>query len=106
MSGSFVAAIRADFRTEYGSSQGQYLALTGLLVPCSLHSGVKHIGLADAIYSNGYDLYQNRFYWRKSTVAAMYVFYFPWGGVPREQKMLQGHLPRVIHHRVYSNVRK
>ena len=24
------------------------------------------------------------------------------GGVPREQKMLQGHLPRVIHHQVYS----
>jgi hypothetical protein len=23
------------------------------------------------------------------------------GGVPREQKMLQGHLPRVIHHQVY-----
>jgi hypothetical protein len=24
------------------------------------------------------------------------------GGVPREQKMFKGHLPRVIHHRVYS----
>ena len=24
------------------------------------------------------------------------------GGVPREQKMLKGHLPRVIYHRVYS----
>jgi len=23
------------------------------------------------------------------------------GGVPREQKMLTGHLPRVIHHQVY-----
>jgi len=23
------------------------------------------------------------------------------GGVPREQKMLQGHLPRVIYHQVY-----
>jgi len=23
------------------------------------------------------------------------------GGVPREQKMLKGHLPRVIHHQVY-----
>ena len=27
------------------------------------------------------------------------------GGVPREQKMLKGHLPRVIYHRVYSNIR-
>ena len=63
MSGSFVAAIRADFRTEYGLSQGQYLALTGLLVPCLLHSGIKHFGLAGAIYSNGYDLCENRFYW-------------------------------------------
>ena len=24
------------------------------------------------------------------------------GGVPREQKMLKGHLPRVIHHQVYK----
>ena len=24
------------------------------------------------------------------------------GGVPREQKMLKGHLPRVIHHKAYS----
>ena len=24
------------------------------------------------------------------------------GGVPREQKMLKGHLPRVIHHQVYN----
>jgi len=24
------------------------------------------------------------------------------GGVPREQKMLKGHLPRVIYHQVYS----
>jgi len=23
------------------------------------------------------------------------------GGVPREQKMLKGHLPRVIYHQVY-----
>jgi len=23
------------------------------------------------------------------------------GGVPREQKMLKGHLPRIIYHRVY-----
>jgi hypothetical protein len=28
------------------------------------------------------------------------------GGVPREQKMLKGHLPRVICHRVYSNIRR
>ena len=28
------------------------------------------------------------------------------GWVPREQKMLKGHLPRVIYHRVYSNVRR
>ena len=28
------------------------------------------------------------------------------GGVPREQKMLKGHLPRVIYHRVYSNIRR
>ena len=28
------------------------------------------------------------------------------GGVPREQTMLKGHLPRVIYHRVYSNIRK
>ena len=28
------------------------------------------------------------------------------GGVPREQKMLKGHLPRVINHRLYSNVRR
>jgi len=27
-------------------------------------------------------------------------------GVPREQKMLKGHLPRVIYHQVYSNVRR
>ena len=27
-------------------------------------------------------------------------------GVPREQKMLKGHLPRVIYHRVYSNIRR
>jgi len=26
-------------------------------------------------------------------------------GVPREQKMLKGHLPRFIYHRVNSNVR-
>jgi len=26
---------------------------------------------------------------------------FPLGGVPGEQKMLKGHLPRVIHHQVY-----
>ena len=30
----------------------------------------------------------------------------PLGGVPREQKMLKGHLPRVIYHRVYSNIRR
>jgi len=24
------------------------------------------------------------------------------GGVPREQKMLKGHLPRVMHHQVYE----
>jgi hypothetical protein len=28
------------------------------------------------------------------------------GGDPREQKMLKGHLPRVIYHRVYSNMRR
>ena len=28
------------------------------------------------------------------------------GGVPREQKMLKGHLPRVIYHQVYSNMRR
>ena len=28
------------------------------------------------------------------------------GGVPREQKMLKGHLPRVIYHQVYSNIRR
>ena len=31
---------------------------------------------------------------------------FWFGGVPREQKMLKGHLPRVIYHRVYSNIRR
>ena len=31
---------------------------------------------------------------------------FSLGGVPREQKMLQRHLPRVIYHRVYSNIRR
>jgi len=28
------------------------------------------------------------------------------GAVPREQKMLKGHLPRVIYHRIYSNIRR
>jgi len=28
------------------------------------------------------------------------------GGVPREQKMLKGHLPNVIYHHVYSNIRR
>ena len=28
------------------------------------------------------------------------------GGVPRERKMLEGHLPRVIYHRVYSHIRR
>jgi len=28
------------------------------------------------------------------------------GGVPQEQKTLKGHLPRVIYHRVYSNIRR
>ena len=28
------------------------------------------------------------------------------GGVPREQQMLEGHLPGGIYHRVYSNVRR
>jgi len=28
------------------------------------------------------------------------------GGVPREQKMLKGHLPRVVHHRVYLSTRR
>ena len=27
------------------------------------------------------------------------------GGVPREQKMLKGHLPRVIYHQVYSDTK-
>jgi len=26
------------------------------------------------------------------------------GGVPREQKLFKGHLPRVIYHRVYSDI--
>ena len=30
----------------------------------------------------------------------------PVGGVPREQKMLKAQLPRVIYHRVYSNIRR
>ena len=28
------------------------------------------------------------------------------GGVPREQKMLKGHLPRVIYHQVYFSARR
>ena len=28
------------------------------------------------------------------------------GGVPREQKMLKGHLPRVIYHQVYYSIRR
>ena len=28
------------------------------------------------------------------------------GGVPREQKTLKGHLPRVIHHREYFSIRR
>ena len=28
------------------------------------------------------------------------------GGVPREQKMLKGHLPRVIYHRIYLSLRR
>ena len=28
------------------------------------------------------------------------------GGIPREQKMLQGHLPRVRYHQVYSSIRR
>jgi len=31
---------------------------------------------------------------------------FPLGGVPREQKMLKGHLPRVIYHQVYQFTKK
>jgi len=27
-------------------------------------------------------------------------------GVPREQKMLKGHLPRVIYHQVYFSIRR
>ena len=27
-------------------------------------------------------------------------------GLPREQKMLKGHLPRDIYHRVHSNIRR
>ena len=28
------------------------------------------------------------------------------GGVPREQKILKGHLPRVIYHQVYKHAKK
>ena len=37
----------------------------------------------------------NRFSFITSTGASL-------GGVPREQKMLKGHLPRVIYHQVYN----
>ena len=34
------------------------------------------------------------------------TIYYTLGGVPREQKMLKGHLPRVIYHQVYSNIQR
>ena len=32
--------------------------------------------------------------------------YYMMAGVPREQKMLKEHLPRVIYHRVYFSLRR
>jgi len=92
-------------------------------------SHAKHISAAD--FSRGSHFAANLFAHRSSEVAAcpfsgqlgsvadleptrqisasqgqvsalVFRYEFSRGGVPREQKMLKGHLPRVIYHQIYS----
>ena len=52
----------------------------------------------------GYSCFANQSIW--SDRQGWWNFALSLGGVPREQKLFKGHLPRVIYHRVYSNIRR
>ena len=57
-------------------------------------------------YCLGLGVRDSRLLWRKRPFVEVMLMVMEGGGVPHEQKMLKGHLPRVIYHREYFSIRR